>query len=176
MFKKVLLCLAFMLSVAVYVVADDVVRTISQDPNGYRPAVLWGNNGYAVNVDTSGNIGVDISGVVTLDTNTVISLSTITVVDSRYVLKVSSGVNGKITGVTSASIAVSGNVSRYSFRCKNEINSTPMQIDNTMEGYQCELENGYFDNEPVDIPQPITFSLSNLGVGTTIYYAIKVLN
>jgi len=127
----------------------------------------------SITVNASTNTAVIqalLSNIYDRQLNTVISSGVIT--DSRYVGKVSSGTAGKITAVTGATITIAGNVTHWSFKCKNEINGNYMRIDNTMIGYQCELADGDTDNETVDIPQPITFTLSNLDVGTTIQYQI----
>lgn len=104
------------------------------------------------------------------------STSPTTVNDARYLNKTSSGsVAGLITGVTSATITVSANVTSFGFLVKDSVKGNYISIQPTGYISAIKLTDGDADNEKVEVPQAMTFNLTNLQLTTTVQYNISAV-
>ena len=97
------------------------------------------------------------------------------IVKSIYDGKVSSGTSGLITGVTSAIITISEQVRSWSFKTRDLANTESMtKITPNLFATDITLFDGDADSEIIDIPVPITFSVT-IPITSTMTYVITTL-
>lgn len=121
---------------------------------------------------SSGSINAAVSGSLAV-TN---FPATQTTADARYQAKVSSGTAGKITGVTSSSITVSDNVSKFTFKYRNDADASQyMSVSNSIMGGASYLADGDVVSVEVITPAPVTFTISDLSASATLQYIITTL-
>lgn len=195
--KKVILGLVLLFGYISMAMCVDTVREIPMDPNGNRPAVIWGNSGYSVVVSSNGEVKT-VSGtsdsilnnmyglftstdpnngfVIHLDTNTTVNMSTITVSDDRYINKTSSGVFGFVTGVTSYTLSVAKPVTSWKIKYKNLGNVNQyMRLDTSYMGFTSQLCNEEYDDDKLDQPIISDFILTDLSVSATTQIRVNYL-
>lgn len=139
---------------------------------------------------TSGTVSLTISGTMSSsDTVTheklqevidsmsrvVIGSGTVFNTPAVYENKVSTGIGGILTGVTSASISASDNVTGWSFVYRNLVNTESIAtISDSLTGDIIYLFDGHYENYEVDIPQGVDFTIT-MPVESTMTYRVKTI-
>ncbi len=101
----------------------------------------------------------------------------ITTYDWRYENKVSSGISGIWTGVTSVSTdtVLAGNCVEWSFLYKSTDLTRYCYFTNSVYGTPIYLQNKDANSTTLDVPQTVYFLFSNLLVSDTVQYEIKTI-
>ncbi len=128
--------------------------------------------------DVDGNLKVVVQGNVTSaiagTVQAYVSSGTITVTDSHFANKVSSGTSGLITGQATATVTVADNVVAWSFLMENVGSNEYASITPSIWGTPIKLKDGQSNSEYVDIPAPVTFTITLPATSTMTYTARTV--
>lgn len=200
MLKKLILVLMVLCGGAIGGHAVDTVNTIPTDPNGNRPAVLWGNSGYSVAVDSNGNVGVNasvvvppvtvtfpeflpfnlVSSVTVSNLSDLVTSSFVYTKDQRYydnygTVKKSSGIAewGIVTGVTSYTFTSADPVCYWQIQLLDDVNQTTWcTLSSDYRGIIGKYHYYDYDSGIIEPPIAANFYLTGLAVTTTVQFRI----